>query len=383
MARGGAHRSCLGRLLKIAFLAVGLTAAGLGGWALLNAPPSSVALDRDQLSPLEIVIVRESQHLRAAVGAALWPGFGAASLPVQLYNDRFAFLLGMEGPPGWTALDPGRGQEAVYYRSEKPERQAFAVRIGGRWVGSLTAKESMDAGMPRSLREKIGPFARLVPYRLFIPSSDQYVTFLLHEQFHAFQAESNPRRFDRAEGSGAARSRYPWSNAEYRAAWLEEVRLLQAALAAGDRRTRVATARQFLDRRRARQDLYLQDAALLVFERETEWLEGLAKYVELRSWQLASRPGYQPLAEVRSDPQFHGYGGYDARWSSERISMKLSVNLHGDLPFYWTGALQAMLLDELDGSWKTDFLPGDLFLDAALARASSGHGVAAAQESGG
>jgi hypothetical protein len=370
VARG--RSSCLGRLLKAALIGVCLVAAGLLAWAFVNAPPPSGPVIRDHPSPREVAIARESQALRRAVGDAVWPGFGRAAMPLQLYNDRFGFVLGMATPPGWDEVPGERIDGQPCYRSDRPERQAFAVRVGETWVGSLAVKDVMDAKVPRQLQAKLGPLGRLVPYRLFVVSTDQYVTLVLHEQFHALEAESNPRRFEAARSAYGAEATYPWERDGYRAAWLEEVTLLQSALAAAEPERRRDEVRRFLRKREERRLRFALDAGQLAFERRIEWLEGLAKYVELESWRRAAASARRPLDEMRSDPQFHGYAAYDAQWRTERINMKIGLNLHGDLPFYYTGAMQARLLDALAPGWKGGFLEGDQPLDERLADAVQG-----------
>jgi hypothetical protein len=335
----------------------------------VNTPPPAEPVERNRLTERDLRIVRESQHLRATVGDAVWPGFGTTPLALQLYNDRFGFAIGAGAPPEWAEVSGNRIDGAAYYRTAKTERQAFAVRIGDRWAGSLTVKEVMDAELPRMFREKIGLFARLIPYRLFILSTDQYVALLLHEQFHAFEAEANPRRFERARAAYRVESDYPWEADGYRDAWQEELRLLLSASDASDRASQADLVRRFLGKRAERRGRFLRDGALAEFERELEWLEGLAKYVELRSWQLAGQPPYAPLAEIHEDPQFQRYARYGSQWRQERMSLRFRTNLRGDLPFYVSGALQAMLLDALDASWKDGFLEEDGPLEAQLDRA--------------
>jgi len=373
MPEGARRRSsCLGRLVKAALLGASLVTAALLAWAFLNVPPSSDPVVRDRLNAREVAILRESQELRRAVGDTLWPGFGPVAMPVQLYNDRFGFVVGMAAPQGWDEVPGVRIDGQPCYRSSSPERQAFAVRVGETWVGSLPVKETMDAEVPRQLQARLGPLGRLVPYRLFIVSTDQYVTMLLHEQFHAFQAESDPRGFEAARVAYGAEAAYPWERDGYRAAWLEEVALLQSALAAADRALRRDLVRRFLRSREERRRRFTIDQGQLAFERQIEWLEGLAKYAELESWRLAARSGHRPLDEMRGDPQFHAYSGYDGQWRTERMNMKIGLNLHGDLPFYYTGAMEARLLDALRPDWKRGFLESERHLEDLLAEAVTG-----------
>jgi len=373
MPEGARRRSsCLGRLVKAVLLCGTLVAAALLVWAFLNVPPSSDPVVRDRLSAREVAILRESQALRRAAGDTLWPGFGRVGMPVQLYNDRFGFVVGMAAPRGWDEVPGERIDGQPCYRSGGPERQAFAVRIGETWVGSLPVKETMDAETPRQLQARLGPLGRLVPYRLFVVSTDQYVTLLLHEQFHAFQAESDPRRFEAAQAAYGAAAAYPWEQDGYRAAWLEEVTLLQSALAAAGPALCRDDVRRFLRKREERRRRFGLDQAQLAFERRIEWLEGLAKYAELESWRLAATSGHRPLDEMRADPQFHAYSGYDAQWRTERMNMRIGLNLHGDLPFYYTGAMQARLLDSLRPDWKRDFIEGERHLEEPLGEAVAG-----------
>jgi hypothetical protein len=306
-----------------------LVVAALLVWALLNTPPPTPPVVRDRLSAHEVAVLRESQALRRAVGDAIWPDFGRAPIPVQLYNERFGFVLGVAAPRGWDEVPDERIDGEPYYRKANPERQAFAVRIEDTWAGSLPVKDVMDAETPRQLMSRLGPLGRLVPYRLFIISTDQYVTLAIHEQCHAFQAQSSPRRFEAtraAYGPGAA---YPWEQDGYRAAWRDEVVLLQAALATADRAARQGLVQQFLRKREERRRRFNLDKAQLTFERQIEWLEGLAKYAELESWRLAGSSGHRRLEQMQADPQFHAYSGYDGQWRTERMNMKIGLNMHG------------------------------------------------------
>jgi hypothetical protein len=373
MSPGARRRSsCLGRLAKVVLVCGASVIAALLVWALLNTPPSTAPVVRDRLSAREVAILRESQALRRAVGDAIWPDFGRAPIPVQLYNERFGFVFGVAAPRGWDEVPEERIEGEPYYRSASPERQAFAVRIGDTWAGSLSVKDVMDAEIPRQLMARLGPLGRLVPYRLFIFSTDQYVTLVIHEQFHAFQAESSPRRFEAAGAAYGPGAAYPWERDGYRAAWRDEVTLLQSALATSDGATRQDLLRQFLRKREERRGRFSLDQAQLAFERQIEWLEGLGKYAELESWRLAAGSGHRPLEQMRADPQFHAYSGYDGQWRTERMNMKIGLNMHGDMPFYYTGAMQARLLDALRPDWKRGFAQSDRHLDELLAEAVTG-----------
>ena len=364
-------KSCMILLLKAGAALLLAIAAALAVWMIVNRPPSTEPVRRDHLTEREIAIVREVLRLRRFVGEDIWPGFGARPIPLQLFNDQYGFAVGVQSAPeGWEEVPGGRVDGMPYFRTARPEKQAFAVRVGPQWAGSLSVKDVLDAQAPRALREHLPFVGRLIPYRLFIISTDQYVAAILHEQFHAFQAMTNPARFQRALDSYRAQDAYPWARDGFRSAWLEEVRLLQAALAAPLTVDKARLAGQFIAKRKARRQAFLSEPAAISFEREVEWLEGLGKYAEVRAYQLAAALPYQPLPEMAGDPQFARYGKFGRWWKQELRNMTVRMNLRGDLPFYYSGVMQAMLLDELRPGWKTDFLAGEASFEESLAAAA-------------
>jgi hypothetical protein len=103
----------------------------------------------------------------------------------------------------------------------------------------------------------------------------------------------------------------------------------------------------FLDVRSQRRKDHQMDRALINFEQELEWLEGLAKYAETRSAELGS--------EEQFSKKFKEY-----RVARGRLRVDFYARLRnlgeqkGDLRFYLSGAAQAMLLDRLVPEWKTE-----------------------------
>ena len=108
----------------------------------------------------------------------------------------------------------------------------------------------------------------------------------------------------------------------------------------------------------------------MAFERRFEWLEGLAKYVELESWrQAAETAGYQPLPAVMDDSDFKDYDTFDRRWSQEIGQMKRQATREGDTRFYYTGMAQAILLDRLLPDWKGRVMEDGVWLEDLLQEA--------------
>ena len=101
-----------------------------------------------------------------------------------------------------------------------------------------------------------------------------------------------------------------------------------------------------------------------------EWLEGTAKYVELRSWEEAgSDPDYAPMVELVADPDFEDYEEFKSQWTQELRQTRRQAGVEGDVRFYYTGMLQAYLLDRLMPDWKERILDDGVFLDDLLREA--------------
>jgi hypothetical protein len=146
--------------------------------------------------------------------------------------------------------------------------------------------------------------------------------------------------------------------------------LLAAALQADSQEEARALAREWLDQRARRRAATRLDAALIEYERQLEWEEGLAKYVELAAWREADeRPGYEPQPEMDADPDFKAYRSFPRRWSQEVAQMKRQAAREGETRFYYTGMAQATLLDRLLPGWKARAFSQDVWLEALLAEA--------------
>jgi hypothetical protein len=78
-------------------------------------------------------------------------------------------------------------------------------------------------------------------------------------------------------------------------------------------------------------------AALIGYERQREWLEGLAKYVELEILRQAFvTADYQPVPALGDDPEFEGYGGFESRWAREVDQIRRMAGDEG-----WPGTMVA------------------------------------------
>ncbi|MBE0686409.1 MAG: hypothetical protein IH585_10445, partial [Anaerolineaceae bacterium] len=113
-------------------------------------------------------------------------------------------------------------------------------------------------------------------------------------------------------------------------------------------------------------------ADLIEFERHREWVEGIGRYAELSVYRLAqASSGYVLVEEILNDPRFHQYKKFDNRWKREVEQLKRMARDEDESRFYYTGMVQAILLDRLDPDWKSQLFEPGIWLEDLLAEALS------------
>ncbi len=387
-------KGCGRRLLWGVVALMGLCVLATAVSALSNIGLPDHSEQVDHLSENQKALLAEFFQVRAVLGEQVWPGWGELDSPVVVYNEATAFLVHYpenNPPDGWLKVpqmtarggpwqpvggDDFEGQP--YYRQTLPAAgetpQAFTVVIGEQWAASMTTKEWTAIGLRQTIRDDLPPpLAAIVPYRLvdkfLLRGSDGYISLLAHESFHAFQGTAVPERLAAAERALAAEAAYPWPDAGLQAAWQAELDLLAAALAAETVEETAELAAQFLtQRQQRRQEAGLTDVQI-DFERQREWLEGLARYVELEIWRQAAQSDYQPVPALADDGDFDEYSGFTTRWSQEVDQIGRMANDEGEGRFYYTGMAQAVLLDRLRPGWKETIFDEGVFLEDLLATA--------------
>lgn len=311
----------------------------------------AIGEDLSLLSSEDKFQLAETLRIKKLFGSSIWPGFGEAEILLIQYNEEYEFLTGHPGPPPpWTAVAGDSFQKNPYHRRKAAESQAFAAPVGNLWAGSLDTLSHMNLSMRKQLEEKIPP-EKLTPamLKMMEVSPAYHIVVLLHEAFHAYQATQEQNRFLQAQKMYALEKFYPFEVETFKSAWNEEGSLLASALREQNGAKRLETIERFLDNRVKRRSASSLSDELIAFERRLEWLEGLAKYVEMQFAELGSS-----LEEEAKSKDF--------RVVRNRLQADFSFRIRklgeqkGDLRFYLSGAAQAMILDKVSPGWKQNIM---------------------------
>jgi hypothetical protein len=337
-----------GGLLSLSLLAV---ASYISNKNLPTGPEIS-----DRLSELDKMRLEEALHLKTSLGESIWPGWGEMDIPVLLWHQENNFLVGIDDPPaGWISVPDDVFKGNTYFANPKFDPENFAMNIGDIWVASMGTKGETDAFMEDVFREVIpDPLESFFPFRLLILNTEIQISGVLHETFHVYQVLQSPEKFKRAETAYIDTDHYWVIDQNMETSWQEEMNLLIDAANSHDEQEVRSLAAQFLAVRDKRRIDFKLTQTMIVFEIQTEWLEGLAKYIELSIWEAAANTSqYKPSLETEVDPDFKEYQTYQRRWNQEISQARRQATSEGDVRFYYSGMLQARILDKVMPSWKS------------------------------
>lgn len=392
-------RKFFGFLVK-SFLALILLIAVLAMLsALYNLGLPTASKTTEVLPPAEKSLVAETMRLQRNLGDAVWPGWGGLKIPVIVYNEAYAFLLGYPDPPaGWHKMPSGefRGGEwqrvegddfygTPYYRQQltDPERtpENFTVRVGDRWAATIQTREYSAIAFYNGFRTELPGFLRPVfPYKLvwnlLMGDAENYIGALSHEAFHAWQGTTVPQRLARAEEATRWLEEYPWQLAANAEGWKKELQSLLEAYRSEEDSMAAVHVGQFLKTRADRRARALPSADLADMERQREWLEGLAKYAELSiGLQAQDNPGHIPVEELQLVRDFKHYKTRKKFFDRQIGELNYAAGRDGESRFYYGGMVQALLLNRLMPDWKTEAFEEGMFLEDLLGRAADRAGT--------
>jgi len=186
-----------------------------------------------------------------------------------------------------------------------------------------------------------------------------YPSTVIHEMIHGFQASSNEEKFLKAEASHSALKSYPYDDENFKRQWNEEGRILSRAFKAEDKNETKELLKEFIKIRNERRAKANLSSDAVEAEKKLEWLEGLAKYSEIKSYEL--------VAEREGKGYNYSYKKGLPYWKGEFYKLKSSLgNLDGDNRFYYSGMAQARALDKLGVQWKEKMMKDEVYLEDAI-----------------
>lgn len=378
------------KIFKWLFISI-LLLIGLSALYNISLPKSSKTIDI--LSKKEKAMIAEAMNLQRKLGKEVFPEWGDSITPIIVYNEKYAFLTGYSNPPsGWLKMPNRefRGKEwekvpdddfygVPYYRQSlsdpniNPEN--FAVMVGDRWVATIQTKEYAAVEFYNGFRNELPPVVNLIfPYRTFwnmiMGTAEQYIAATLHESFHAFQGIKNFEKFADAESVARLEDEYPWFQSSNAEGWREEINLLVKACVTDDKKVLSESISQFVEMRRQRRENVSLSNELALYEQQREWLEGLAKYAELTIGLKANQSQqYDSFEAIRIFPDFKDYKNFEKYYTRQLHEAGRAASHDNENRFYFTGFLQALVLDRMMPDWKNEAFHNDAFLDDLLEKA--------------
>ena len=363
--------------------------------AIYNLTLPKESNEIEYLDEQQKTYLAELIHLKNNIGNSVWPGWGNAEIPVIVYNEKYAFLVGYSDPsPGWVKMPGNRLQgsewELVkkddflgqsYYRQMLPDPtvtpQNFTVKVGDRWVATLQTREYSEVAFYQGFRKDLPPVINAVfPYRLFwnllMGEAENYVGAIAHEAFHALQGTIVSNRLISAENIAAMENKYNWEDINNAEGWRKEVELLMKAYKTDNIDSAKIFAGEFIKIRDNRRSEAKFTNEMIQYEKEREWLEGLAKYAEIKIGVTAQKnKQYVPLQVMGELSDFHYYSSRIKFFNKQLDEVKRTVRRDGESRFYYVGMLQAEVLDKLKPDWKERAFNENIYLENLLAEVAN------------
>ncbi len=378
------------KVIKWAFIVI-IGLAVVSALYNLTLPTHSKVTER--LNEREKAYIAETMNLQQKMGNTVWPGWSTTHIPVIVYNEEYAFLIGFPNPPaGWNKMpqEEFRGDQweavkeddfhgATYYRQHLPDPditpENFTVKVGDRWVATMQTKEYAAVDFYNEFKHELPPLLNAVfPYGIFwyllMGEAENYIGGMAHEAFHAFQGTLVPQRLAEGENASRLSEDYPFTNHENADGWKDEIRFLMQAYHATDADSARLFAIKFINERNERRKKADLSPEMIRYEQNREWLEGLAKYAELKiGLEAENSATYQPVVHMENVPGFHNYNKRTRFFNQQIGEVKRTANRPGESRFYYGGMLQAFMLDRLLPDWKSAAFENDVSLDELLKKA--------------
>lgn len=358
--------------------------------ALYNLTLPTQSKITEKLSENEKAYIAEAMNLQQNLGNSVWPGWGDQQIPVMVYNEKYAFLTGYTNPPaGWKKMpaEEFRGSDwkpvenddifgKVYYHQRLPNPEItpenFTVKVGNRWVVTMQTKEYAAVAFYNGFKKELPPVLNAVfPYKIFwnmlMGKAENYIEGMTHEAFHAFQGTVVPSRLAEGENAAQLSSEYPWEQPKNAAGWEGEINLLLKTYHNENKDSMRYYTALFIKKREERRQTANLSEEFIQYEKNREWLEGLAKYAELNiGLEAENSSGYKPVEAIKTISDFKNYKNRSSWFNRQVNEVKRTASRPGESRFYYGGMLQAQMLDRLLPNWKNSAYEENIYLDDLL-----------------
>ncbi len=349
--------------------------------------PGAKMESKIRIDPALFIYLKECRNIMTAIGDKIWKNWDFSKTPILFYRPHVQdILIGYPHQPAGfqvlTGFNPLKG-ETVYFRDGATfidyDGQNTVTDIDG--VKTLVVADTFSNQRNQIEGVLLGRDKDFAQKWLekwnFLPSNpyDQ-MSMILHEGFHAFQAAQAPDK----EPNELPAIDYPVLDVLNNSYWSLEASIIQDALTSEDHETRVRKIKELTAVRAERRAALKKE--FIEYEDLTEYLEGLAKYVEYEF--LIKAQGLEPDPQLFFLNGFHGYGeklkedlADHFKQMKDIISASVVATGNkfgvGPLRFrlYSSGAALALLLDEVDPDWKADIFKEGIFLFDKLKKAAA------------
>ncbi len=276
-------------------------------------------LTEKELNDIKTIYTYLEQH-----GSENISGFDGRDIDLILYNEKYDFLCSSREMTGqWEYVSKIEAIDRSIYRRPQKDKNAFAVKIEGEWVGSFATHDYYN----QSILEQIPVW---LPPQFFTMDDEYYRAVVIHEMAHAFQGKQDDKRLIATENYHDISNQFI-SNKAFKTGINEESKYLALAIEETDIKNKRKDIDKFLearDKRRAECGYDLQD---IEAEMQFEWLEGCGRYMEYET----SRDSNSMISK--------GLGDIEAK-----------CKVSGDDLFYTLGMAQYIIMNQMGNDWEKE-----------------------------
>ena len=299
-----------------------------------------------QVSAADAARVQEFYRLSAAIQDQVWSGWSAVPVPLLLVTDKAEFLTHHPAPPS----------------EFKKVSQDWQVR-----------KRQFPADFQATF-PAFGPPSVIVigePAHTLSQTSTPWLFTVMHEHFHQLQ-NAQPGYLAAVEVLGLSNGDktgmwmlnypFPYGKTELAQAFGKLRDLLLDVLAEQNADRFAKLKKEYLAQRRKFFGLVPEnDRKYFGFQL---WQEGIARYTEVRSVEMAGR--YTPAPEFAALPDYEPLEHYAERARKKTLDELKQANLATwkRTVVYSFGAAEGFLLDRFNPGWKEEYFRKMLSLDS-------------------